>query len=302
MKTLSCWIIYNGNLLQEKFLHHVRWLQKEAKKRGIEAEIIKNTELLATFENGEAVIKGKYAGSLPDFVIFWDKDVRLAAHLENCGLRVFNSSRSIAVSDDKTLTYELLSNKGIPMAKTIIAPFVYGNMKAKDIEFYNYVEEELGYPMIIKEAFGSFGAQVYMVSDREELILRIKEIGSKPYLFQQYIKSSHGRDIRLNVVGDKVVASMLRRSSGDFRANISAGGTMEAYSPTDKEKELAVKCTKLIGADFAGVDLLFDENEEPILCEINSNAHMKNIYDCTGVDVAEYILDYIINKLEDENE
>ena len=50
--------------------------------------------------------------------------------------------------------------------------------------------------------------------------------------------------------------------------------------------------------DFAGVDILFGENDEPILCEVNSNAHFKNILDCTGVNVAQCILDYIIGDIK----
>lgn len=81
--------------------------------------------------------------------------------------------------------------------------------------------------------------------------------------------------------------------SGDFRANISNGGKMKQYEPTKQQVKLAIDCVKAIGLDFAGVDLLFDEDEEPIVCEVNSNAHFKNIYDCTGVNVAEHIIEYI---------
>ncbi len=302
MSKLTAWIVYNGNMLQEKFLYHVKWLKKEAENQGVEAILIRNTELLAGFSQGRTVLMGKYSDKRPDFVLFWDKDVNLASHLESLGFKVFNSSRSIALCDDKILTYKTLADKNIPMAKTIIAPFVYGNMKIENLEFFDYAEEELGYPLIIKEAYGSFGAQVYMVKDKEELLKKVLEIGPKPCLLQEYIKSSHGRDIRINVVGNEVVASMFRQSKGDFRANISAGGTMEAYEPNEEEKSLAIKCSKIIGADFAGIDLLFGKKGERIVCEVNSNAHMKNIYDCTGINVAEKIISYVIERIGKEHE
>jgi glutathione synthase/RimK-type ligase-like ATP-grasp enzyme len=72
---------------------------------------------------------------------------------------------------------------------------------------------------------------------------------------------------------------------------------MKEHIPTIEQCELALKCCEIIGLDFAGVDLLFGEQGEPILCEINSNAHFKNIYDCTGVNAAEAILSHIIVKL-----
>ncbi len=63
------------------------------------------------------------------------------------------------------------------------------------------------------------------------------------------------------------------------------------------KKTLAIQATQAIGADFAGVDLLFGENEQPIICEINSNAHIRNIYECTHINPADFIIDHIIQTL-----
>ena len=83
--------------------------------------------------------------------------------------------------------------------------------------------------------------------------------------------------------------------NGDFRANLSNGGKMKPYQPSKEEKALAVRACETLGADFAGVDLLFGD-KGPLVCEVNSNAHFKNIYDCTGVDTAERILCYLAGK------
>lgn len=287
------WIIYNGNLITPKFLEPIDSLRKAAEHKNVILEPVKNNELLMTIENGVSAIRGKYKDEKPDFIIFWDKDIRLAYHLEKMGFKLYNSARTIEICDDKTQTYEVLSNNDIPMPKTIIAPMVFESCKIVDFSTYKHVASEIGFPMVIKEAFGSFGAQVYLVQNEEQMLQKINEIGGKPCLFQEFIASSYGRDIRLNVVGEEVAASMFRKSECDFRANITAGGKMYAYEPTDKEKELAVRCCKIIGADFAGVDLLFGEDNKPIVCEVNSNAHMKNIYTCTGIDVSFSIIDYI---------
>ena len=71
---------------------------------------------------------------------------------------------------------------------------------------------------------------------------------------------------------------------------------MVPFEPPKSFIDLAVKAVKLVGADFAGVDLLFGENDEPVLIEINSNAHMKNIFTCTGIDVADIIVKHIIQR------
>ena len=73
---------------------------------------------------------------------------------------------------------------------------------------------------------------------------------------------------------------------------------MKKYEPSEDEINMAVEACKHIGLDFAGVDILFGENNEPILCEINSNAHFINIYNCTGINVADEIMKYINDMLE----
>jgi len=291
---MKAWLIANHFLMSKKFSELTDWLFQAAKAANIEMVLMSNADCLAFLGRGGVDAFKQYHETLPDFVLFWDKDVRLATYLETLGIPVYNSSKSIALCDDKSMTHLTLEQYGIPMPKTIIAPMTYENIGYTDYDFLTMVEKELHYPLVIKECFGSFGAQVYLAKDENELLEKVEQIGTKPMLFQEFIKSSEGRDIRLQVVGDQVVASMYRYSEIDFRANISNGGKMKAYQPTDEQIALALECTKRLGLTFAGVDLLFGEHEEPIVCEVNSNAHFKNIYDCTGVDTAKQIINYIL--------
>src|SRR5699024_8031459 len=114
----------------------------------------------------------------------------------------------------------------------------------------------------------------------------------RPFMFQELITSSYGKDIRLQVVGDKVVAAMKRTAKNDFRANVTSGGTMEPYKPTLEETQLAMNASQLTGADFAGVDLLFGETR-PFVCEIDSNSPIRNIFDCSGINAAPFMIDHI---------
>lgn len=288
-------LIINEYLKSPKFKEIHSWIVEAAKKHGIQLHIQTNSEILATYpiilSNQDCVKEDK-------LVIFWDKDIRLASYLEDCGYMVFNSSKAIGACDDKSVTQRILTQAGIPMAKTILAPMTFSGIGYTNYDYLGKVIDLLGFPMVVKECFGSFGQQVYLVHSEGELLEQVMNIGTKPMLFQEYIKSSHGRDIRLQVVGDRVVASMYRYSnSDDFRANISNGGKMKPYLPTKEQEELAVKSCKLLGLDYGGVDLLFGEKDESVVCEVNSNAHFKNIYDCTGINVAEYIMEYIVQKI-----
>lgn len=289
------WLVVNGFLKKEKFAEIYEWLMAAGEKDGLELLLFENTELLLI---GNHFLNPAAEKRMPDFVLFWDKDVRLARRLEEMGLLVLNSSESIAVCDDKSATYLTLKNYGIAMPETIVGPFTYENIGYTEYGYLNAVAERLGLPFVIKECFGSFGWQVYLAHSLVEAMEILKKVAGKPVLFQKYIAESAGRDVRLQIVGNQVAASMYRYSDMDFRANISSGGKMKSYEPTEAETELALRVTKLLGLDFAGVDILLGE-EGPLLCEVNSNAHFRNIFDCTGVNTAEYIMEWIAKRVSE---
>ncbi|KGX93471.1 hypothetical protein N781_10515 [Pontibacillus halophilus JSM 076056 = DSM 19796] len=288
------WILYNGHLSGDKFKDYADLLQKAASEAGVRTDIKQNNELLPLLTTNENRLLSNE--TLPDFVLFGDKDLYLARQLEQLGIPVYNSSRSIELCDDKSFMYQKLAKENFPIPKTILGPKIY--RPSQDLSLpMEAVEKELLYPMVIKEAFGSFGEQVYLVHNRNEMMEVVQEIHHRPFLFQQFVSTSYGRDLRLNVVGDRVVAAMKRYSTDDFRANITRGGSMEPYDPTEEEVDLAIRATKAVEADFAGVDLLFGESGEPILCEINGNAQIRNIYECTGINVSDKMVDYVVQDL-----
>lgn len=290
------WIIYNGNLPGNKFLDYAEMIQQAASAKGLETIIYKNNELLSLLSGGNLELLCTSKEALPDFVIFADKDIYLARQLELLGVRVFNSAQAIDISDDKIATYQYLAARKLPIPKTIVAPKIFykGDINPSLVQ---QIINTLSLPLIIKEAYGSFGEQVYLLQNMEDILHKIKELQGKAYLFQQFIPSSFGRDLRLQVVGDKVITAMERKNTNDFRANITAGGTMNTYIPSKAESDLAIAAVRAIHADFAGVDLLIGPDNTRLVCEVNSNAHIRNLLDCTGINAAVYIIDYIIEVL-----
>lgn len=286
------WLVVNGYITNPKFLEIYQWLTEAGLRKGYTFERKTNIELMELFcsDRWREIEK-------PDFVIFWDKDVRLASLMESCGIRLFNCSDAIGDCDDKSLTYIRLKHAGIRMPKTWIAPKTFSVDGYDKLEYFEHAAEELGYPLVVKECYGSFGFQVYLAGNWEELKAIVAELKNKPFIMQEYISSSWGKDIRIQMVGDEAVACMYRYNDDDFRANITNGGKMKPYQPNEAQIEMARKACRALKLDFAGVDILFGENEEPVLCEVNSNAHFKNIYDCTGVNVADAIMEYIFQKL-----
>ncbi len=232
-----------------------------------------------------------------DFVIFWDKDIHLAEAFEQAGVRVFNSAEAVRLCDNKILTCKALEDAGLRIPETIVAPKTFENIGYTDFGFLKAAGEELGYPFIIKEAFGSFGQQVYLANDLDEACKIVKGVGGREILMQKFIKESSGRDIRVNVVGGRVIASIYRENENDFRSNLSNGGVASPYAPTKEQKSAAIAALNAVKADFGGVDILLNDGE-PIVIEVNSNFHFVSTYNTTGVDLSEYIAEYVLEEID----
>lgn len=284
-------MVVNAFLRATKYDDIYRILLHSAEECGITLAVMTNAELCCIVDS-EA-----FDPSIFDFVLFWDKDIHLATQLQQRGLPVFNSPESILRCDDKGLTYLCLKETGIPMPRTILAPKTYPAVGYSAIDFVDDAAKALGFPLILKECFGSFGQQVYLFQDVEALRAKVLSLQGTPLLFQSLVTESIGRDTRINVVGGRVVASILRRSTdGDFRSNLTLGGLMEPYTPTAEEADLALEAARRLGLTFAGVDVLFGK-DGPILCEVNSNAHFKTTLACTGVNMATEIVRHILDVL-----
>ncbi len=291
------WIIYNGALRIKKVENLVIKLAAEGKKKGIDLQLIQNNELLPCYNAfGKAELKSITDLDEPDFIIFWDKDIFLARHLELMGYRLFNSRESIENCDNKALMHLKLSNLGIRIPKTIAGPFVFHQQNLSE-EYFEKIFHELGEKIILKEAYGSFGMQVYQLNSKEELHSKLIDIGNRGFIMQEFIETSYGKDLRVNIIGDRIVGAMERSNPTDFRANITLGGEGKFVELNDEQKEIALMAHKALNLDFSGVDLLYGKDNEPILCEINSNVNYVSFENASGINFSEQLLDYIMERL-----
>ena len=287
------YIIINGFLREEKFFSLYSALKQSADKAGLQLELKTNIELMCDIASGKTVANE----TLPPFAIFWDKDVRLAKTLEAAGMKLFNSASAIELCDDKSLTHIALMNR-VPQPKTVLIPLTFPRVGYTDCTFLEKIADYLGFPFVIKQCFGSFGAGVYLAGNMEEAKAALMKTAGGAAIAQQYIASSFARDIRAYIVGDKVAAAMLRHNeSGDFRANVAQGGKADTYTLSEAQAALAVKTAQLLGCTFAGVDLLFGENGEMTVCEVNSNAHFAGISAATGVNIADKIIEAVAQRI-----
>lgn len=284
-------ILINAYKVYDSVWNQVERLKEEFHAYQIEIDVISNAEITAFIanQNIETTLRPY------DFIINLDKDIYIARMIEKAGIPLFNSSYGLEICDDKMLTYIALANLSIPMPKTISAPLCY--KEEKENHFIENVEKMLSYPLVAKECYGSLGQQVYLIENHEELLKIEKKLLYKPHLYQEYIDSSKGKDVRVVVVGNHVVAWMERYSLDDFRSNLAQGGHARPVEISPKFIELAEKISKELHLDYCGIDFLYGKNGEPILCEVNSNAFFKGIENISHVNVAKCLVEHILKKL-----
>jgi ribosomal protein S6--L-glutamate ligase len=204
------------------------------------------------------VVRTMPPGSLEQVVLRMD----LLARLQATGVRVVNSPKSLECAVDKYLTTARLGAAGLPVPDTIVCETAERGLEAF---------ARLGGDVVIKPLFGAEGRGIVRVTDAE-IALRVcrtlERVGAVLYL-QRFLEHG-GSDLRVLTLGGRVLGGMRRYATSGFRTNVSQQGRAEACSPTAIEAELALRAADVVGADFAGVDLLTDSEGRRYILEVNA--------------------------------
>jgi len=225
-----------------------------------------------------------------------DIQMTLNKHCLLMGIPLLNGYMPVLRAKNKVRTLQILGHKGIPVPKTVVlSSFKYIDSAVKRVG---------GYPVIVKIPVGSLGKGVAIVESRRSLLSSLdifwaSSAGRKSLLIQEYVEEANGCDIRVFVVGDKIIASMQRTAKeGEFRSNMKLGGKGSLVELTHREIEMALDATKALNLDVAGVDILRTKHG-PVVMEMNANPGLKGIIEVTGVDVAGAIVDAAVAKVSD---
>jgi ribosomal protein S6--L-glutamate ligase len=214
--------------------------------------------------------------------------VALVRQFERMGVYVGNSSQGILNSRDKLHATQLLTRNRVPVPTTAYV------RNWKDVE--RAISQVGGIPVVIKVSEGTQGSGVFLarsLREARELTWELLDSGHN-VLVQEYIAESHGKDVRVLVVGDQVVASMRRKAHGsEFRSNFHLNGSIEGVHLPKRYAKLARKAARLLGLEIAGVDLL-ESSRGPLLLEVNSSPGLEGIEAASGINVAGHIIDHVI--------
>ena len=284
--------LVNAYYQTDEIMYQPRRMQEEFAALGVELEILSADAMPFCVEGG--ALRSSLAKY--DFLVFWDKDKYLLAAAEAAGMPVFNGCYGVTVCDDKMLTFLALADHGIPMPKTLPGLLCYRPEAQLSQAALARAEAELGYPLVVKESYGSLGAGDHLVRNRGELAAVMERVRLKPHLMQQFIGESAGRDVRVVVVGEEALGGMLRTSEGDFRSNLARGGRAEPYPVDGGTAALAVKIARILRLDYCGIDFLLGR-EGLLACEVNSNAFFGGFERTTGVNVAKKYAEHILRTL-----
>lgn len=208
-------------------------------------------------------------------------------HFQAKDIPCLNEEQAILLARDKWRSLQVLAQAGIAIPETQLA----GNELHAQQLFTNMV-----FPLVLKTLSGMQGDGVMLATDAQSAV-KIWQDWQQPLLIQEFIAESAGSDIRCFVIGEKVIATMQRRAQhGEFRANCHLGGSAEQIVMSEKVKQIAVKATKAIGLDIAGVDLILSCRGFLVL-EVNASPGLEMIEKTNQLNIAQEIIDYFVSKI-----
>ena len=213
---------------------------------------------------------------------------------KNLGIPSIQSATGIRNATNKLLTLQICSSYGLATPR-----IVYLN-NSQNLDYL--IEKIGGYPIIVKPTQGSRGTGVALLKDRISAIPTIQSLvkSRTNVLIQEYIESM-GRDYRVIVIGNKIVASYQRISErGDFRANLQQGGSGETVTLGSADKEFCIKAARAIDLNIAGIDIIKNRQGKTYLLEVNANFGFK-VQKITCINIANRIIQFIEQNYKDDN-
>jgi len=236
-----------------------------------------------------------------DFSIFLERSLSFfrglysAAILETKGYKVINNHECMNLTGNKLLTSLKLIEKDIPTPLTCIA--------YKDEPAIDAIEQVIKYPTIIKPLVGSWGRLIAKLEDNNSAMSSLEareamgNILQKIFYLQKNLVTSNledPTDLRVFVVGEKCIAAMGRYNPDkDFRSNIAIGGTAKPVEITKEMEKLSLQASKAVKGEIVGVDLMEDNGKLSVI-EVNGTPQFKGVSTATKINIAEEIVNYII--------
>lgn len=291
------WILWRPDpslVKQERY--EIDRLLEAAPKHAYQVKLVNpdDVQLLVNSEKKDGIfVKGRKV-KLPDFVIprmgsttnYFS--LAVLRQLENLGVYCLNGSAAVELAQDKLLHLQVLADAGLPVPKTILVQFPV------DADF---VEREMGFPVVVKTLVGTQGSGVYLCEDRSNLVDMLQFVEANnpnaQLILQQFLSESRGRDVRVVSVGGHIVAAMERIAKSGFKSNYSQGGEARPFEYGHRNALSVAEVMRVLDMDVAGLDFLYDEEVGFRICEVNSSPGFEGLESTCDVDVPAFIYEYL---------
>lgn len=271
------WLVYKeeDRLRNRKF---IQWMQEAAERQGIELDVITYETLIMTLSGDETLFYNRQA---PDFLIIRTCTPWLNEAAEMRGIRVFNRASVSRIANDKRLSHAFVNSLGVPMLPSTAA----------HREALARISPE--YPYILKDPLGRGGTGVEWISRPQQLYTSRR----KNDLLMQPVGGQRGKDVRVYIVGGRIVAAVLRESETNFKANISGGASASLFQLKEEDRQIIEKITDAVFIDFAGLDFLLAEDGSLLFNEMEDAVGCRSLYMNSDIDIAEIFLAYVAEEM-----
>lgn len=211
-----------------------------------------------------------------DYVIYRGRNHQIVESFEKKGIRVFNNALTNKTANNKLLTYVFAKDNGIASVES----------------FTSF--ESIDKPFIMKSVSGHGGNEVFLINDASEIKRHLLENPGVTFIYQKYLDIDG--DVRLYIIKNRFIAAVKRSNNKDYRSNFSLGGEVQLVEPPQSIIDVALKLSKLLNADFIGVDF-FKIKDQYLLNEIEDPVGSRMLYKLTDIDIIHEFIEYIKKSL-----
>ena len=268
------YLIYDRDNVErnQKF---VDFFMEAANKHQVALQLICTDEISFGVADGQPFVLPEK----PDFAVMRCMQPLLSQHLEDCGVKVFNSALVSSVCNDKRMTHRFFTQHALPCL-----PTAFTNILMPRHPF--------DYPVVVKAARGCGGRKVFLCQNESEYLEKLHAIAPDDAVVQP-LCDTPGRDVRIYVLNGKPLQAMMRYSDGDFRSNFGLHGTAKPTEPTAQMLDICDRISSLLRPDLVGIDFIFHQGKT-YLNEIEDAVGTRMLYQFTSLNVVDLYMEHIL--------
>ena len=250
------WLIYQDNDAEEN-ASYIDWFINEAKKNNCELKLVLRKSLYTGIRDNQLVtIYNNLPTELPDFCIIRTIEPILQKHFECIHIPCFNNYEVTRICNNKALAHLEINKLGIPAVETYY-------LNKTELDFLL----PLDFPFILKEVNGRGGQQVHLIDSKVSLNTLKPKLNSSELVIQSTDVKA-GKDLRVFIIGNKIIKAVLRENEHDFRANFKLGGTARIYNLSADDITSINRIIDRFDFGLVGIDFLIGKNNELLFNEI----------------------------------